>query len=87
MSSWINELMLAIMALALLLTFLRLSRGPTLPDRVVALDLTALIISGMLLVAALSPGSLVLIDVAIVIAILGFLATVTYAFYIERRGT
>lgn len=82
-----NEFLLAIMALALLLTFFRLWRGPTLPDRVVALDLTALIISGMLLVAAFSHGILVLIDVAIVIAIVGFLATVAYAFYIERRGT
>lgn len=65
--------------------FIRLVKGPSLPDRVVALDMmTVLIVSFCGLYAILS-GQTAFVDVAIVVAVIGFLATVALARYVERR--
>ncbi|MEX3014077.1 monovalent cation/H+ antiporter complex subunit F [Gymnodinialimonas hymeniacidonis] len=65
--------------------FIRLAKGPSLPDRVVALDMmTVLIVSFCGLYAILSEQT-AFVDVAIVVAVIGFLATVALARYVERR--
>ena len=66
------------------LACVRVLRGPSLPDRVVALDLLGTI--GIALVAAVAvverqPAYL---DVAIALGLTGFLGTVAFARYIER---
>ncbi|MEQ8367059.1 MAG: cation:proton antiporter [Roseicyclus sp.] len=67
--------------------FIRLILGPSLPDRVVALDMmTVLIVSFCGLYAILS-GDTAFVDVAIVLALIGFLATVALARFVERRST
>lgn len=64
--------------------FIRLVKGPSLPDRIVALDMmTVLIVSFCGLYAILS-GETAFVDVAIVVAIIGFLATVALARFVER---
>jgi len=66
--------------------FVRLILGPSLPDRVVALDMmTVLIVSFCGLYAILS-GDSAFVDVAIVLALIGFLATVALARFVERRS-
>lgn len=77
---------LPVLSLALLLTFARLLRGPSLPDRVIALDMTATLSIGVVAVYALATGQPALLDVAIVLALLVFLGTVGFAYYIEHRG-
>lgn len=65
--------------------FIRLVKGPSLPDRIVALDMmTVLIVSFCGLYAILS-GETAFVDVAIVVAIIGFLATVALARYVDRQ--
>lgn len=78
-------LALAMLSLALLLALFRLARGPSLPDRVVALDLMGTIAVGMIAVHAMAAGQPVLLDVAIVLALVAFLGTVAFARYIEKR--
>ncbi len=73
------------MSLAMVLAFVRLVRGPTLPDRVVALDLIGTLGMGMIAVYAIARNLPVLVDVAIVLALLSFLGTVAFARYLERR--
>ncbi len=66
--------------------FIRLIIGPTLPDRVVALDMmTVQIVSFCGLYAILSDDT-AFVDVAIVLALVGFLATVALARFVERRS-
>lgn len=66
--------------------FVRLILGPSLPDRVVALDMmTVLIVSFCGLYALLSDDT-AFVDVAIVLALVGFLATVALARFVERRA-
>jgi multicomponent Na+:H+ antiporter subunit F len=71
---------------AMALTFLRLVRGPTLPDRVIALDLFAVLSSAFLTIYAIDTNQEVFLDVAIVLALIAFLGTVAFALYIERRA-
>ncbi|MBV9787956.1 MAG: cation:proton antiporter [Chloroflexi bacterium] len=68
------------------LAFIRLVRGPTLPDRVVALDLFAVLSTAFLTIYAIDTNQQVFLDVAIVLALIAFLGTVAFALYIERRA-
>lgn len=74
------------LSVALLLAFVRLTRGPSLPDRVVALELIASIVVGYVGVHAIDTGVSSLLDVAIVIALTAFLAAIGFARFIERGG-
>ena len=77
---------LALVGLAMFLVFIRLVRGPTLPDRVVALDLMGVLAVGMLAAYAVATDQPVLLDPAAVLALVGFLGTVAFARYLKRRG-
>jgi multicomponent Na+:H+ antiporter subunit F len=69
-----------------MLAFVRLMRGPALPDRVVALDLLSLTGISVTAVYAIATEQALFLDVALVLALLSFLGTVAFAFYIERRN-
>jgi multicomponent Na+:H+ antiporter subunit F len=75
-----------VLVLALFLAFIRLVRGPSLADRVVALDLAAIVIVGMIAVQAIMTEQAVLLDVAIALALVSFLGTVAFARYMQRGG-
>jgi len=75
----------ALLAGALVLAFVRLARGPSLPDRVVALDLIAMIIAGMIAAVSVAMRQSLLIDALVVLAIVSFLGTIAFARYLERR--
>jgi multicomponent Na+:H+ antiporter subunit F len=74
------------LTVAMALAFARLVRGPTLPDRVIALDLFAILSTGFLTVYAIDSEQRVFLDVAIVLALIAFLGTVAFALYMERRA-
>lgn len=76
---------LAMLAVAVALAFIRLLRGPTLPDRVVAIDLIGVLIVCVIVTVAATVGQQAYLDVAIVIALVSFVGTVAYARYIERE--
>lgn len=80
-------LVAVMMTLAMFLAFFRLVRGPSLPDRVVALDLIALIVVAIIAVYEIWINEPVLLDAAIVLALVTFLGTVGFARYLERGGT
>lgn len=69
----------------ILLGFVRLAKGPSLADRVVALDMMTVSIVAFCALFAISAGTPVFLDVAIALALIGFLATVALARYAERR--
>jgi len=72
------------LGLALLLTLFRILRGPTLPDRIVGLDLLGTLGISVAAVVALAARDAVYLDVAIVLSLLAFLGTVAFAAYLER---
>jgi multicomponent Na+:H+ antiporter subunit F len=72
------------LCVALLIAVARLVKGPTLPDRVVAMDLVGVLVVGLTVVLAASTQVAATLDAAIVIALIGFVGTVAYATYVER---
>jgi multicomponent Na+:H+ antiporter subunit F len=77
---------LPLLSVALLLAVVRLLRGPSLPDRVVALDLIAIIAIAMIATFAIGTGEAFVLDVVIAIALVVFLGTVGFAHYLELKG-
>jgi len=75
---------LPILSLAMLCSFVRLMRGPSLPDRVVALDLMATLVIGIVAVYSIATGRSAYLDVAIILALIAFLGTVAFAYYLQR---
>ena len=65
--------------------FLRLVLGPSLPDRVVALDMMTVAIVAFCGLAAIQSGDAAFLDVALALALVGFLATVALARFAERQ--
>jgi multicomponent Na+:H+ antiporter subunit F len=80
----VTNVVLGMLTAGLFLALLRLLHGPTLPDRVVALELVSLLTAGIIVTYAVAREQPVFLDVAIVLAIIAFLATVAFARYLER---
>ncbi len=76
---------LVLLCLALVLAFLRLLLGPSLPDRVVALDLLTVLAVAISALYGIVAGEPAFLDVAIALALVAFLATVALARFAERR--
>lgn len=87
MLSLVSYITLVTLGLALLMAFIRIVRGPTLPDRIVGMDLFGVLVVGLIVVLAASSGARASLDAAIVIALIGFVGTVAYATYVERGET
>lgn len=73
---------LGILSLAFVLTIGRIIFGPTLPDRILALDMLVSIGIGFIAIVAIKTGIFLYLDVAIALGLVGFLATVAFARYL-----
>jgi multicomponent Na+:H+ antiporter subunit F len=82
----VNDVALLVLGAALLLALYRLAKGPTLPDRIVSLELTSMLSVGIILVVIVEGGVTVLLDVAIVLSLVAFLGTIVFASFLEERG-
>lgn len=71
-----------ILSIALLLCVYRVIKGPTLPDRVVALDMLVAVAIGLIAAIGIHTGFTLYVDIAIALALVGFLATVAFARFI-----
>ncbi len=81
---WAVDVTTILTVLGLIFSFVRLIKGPTLPDRVVSIDLItvlAVAIAGLLAITHSEPDFL---DIAVALALVAFLATVAFAWYAER---
>jgi multicomponent Na+:H+ antiporter subunit F len=75
-----------LLSLTVVSAFIRLVRGPSLPDRVVALDLLSIVGIGVIAVYAIATNEPVFLDVAIILALVSFLGTVAFAYYLIRNA-
>lgn len=83
---WATLISLVLLGLALLVSLVRIVIGPTLSDRVLALDLLTVVAMGFVGAIAVRTGLWLYLDIAIALALLGFLATVALARYVLLRG-
>jgi multicomponent Na+:H+ antiporter subunit F len=80
-----NEIVyLVLVGAGIILCLLRLLKGPTAPDRAVAVDTTATITTALLVLLGSTFGRHVYLDVALVYAILTFIGSVAIARFLEK---
>jgi multicomponent K+:H+ antiporter subunit F len=82
--AWALDFALLAVGAALLLCAWRLLRGPELPDRVLALDTMYVNIVALVVLLGLRQGTQLYFEAALLIALLGFVATVALARYLAR---
>lgn len=82
---WSIYVSLALLTLALVLVTVRIMRGPSLPDRILALDMLVTVAIGYIAVIAIKTGFMLYLDVAISLGLVGFLATVAFARFVLQR--
>ncbi len=74
------------LTVAFLLAFVRLVLGPSLSDRVIAVDLMAVLAIGIMSVTAMAFDTPSLMQPALVLAFVAFLATIAFAVYVGRSS-
>ncbi len=79
------DIAVGMIVIAVLLGFVRLVKGPSMPDRVVALDMMTVVIVAFCGLASIRYDEPAFLDVALVLALVGFLATVALARFAERN--
>ncbi|BBT15463.1 K+/H+ antiporter subunit F [Metapseudomonas otitidis] len=84
MLAYVIPVCLGLLVVAMLLTLARLVRGPCLPDRVLALDTLYVNAIAMLILLGIWQGTNLYFEVALLIAVLGFVGTVAVAKYMLR---
>lgn len=81
---WTLPIVMVIMALATAGGVLRLLRGPTPPDHVVALDLIGTLVAGIIAIYAIRINEPVHLYASLVLGLVLFLGTVAIGYYLER---
>jgi multicomponent Na+:H+ antiporter subunit F len=79
------HVVLPLLGLAMLLALVRLIEGPSVADRVVALDLVATISVAMLGAIAIAYDESILLQPALIVALAAFLGTIAFAFYMQAE--
>jgi len=83
---WCIWLALLMLTISFFVTTYRVIVGPTLPDRIVALDMLVGVVIGFIAVIGVKTGYYLYVDIAIALGLVGFLATVAFARFIMERG-
>jgi multicomponent Na+:H+ antiporter subunit F len=77
---------LALLGLALLFALIRIIRGPTLADRILGLDTLTMLGLAIIAVFAVRTGLYLYVDIAVALALVGFVSTAAFARYLLSRG-
>ncbi len=85
LSLYFDYVILPILAVSLVLIFIRLYKGPTIVDRVIALDLLITTGVGVITVYAISTNQSTFMDVGMILALIAFLGTIAFSFYLEKK--
>lgn len=83
---WATDLTLALLLLGILFSVLRLLLGPSLPDRVVALDLISVLLIAFIAAFSIKNDDPMFMNVGLALGLISFLSTVAFARYIGRRA-
>jgi multicomponent Na+:H+ antiporter subunit F len=76
---------MVVLSVGLAVCFARLWIGPSLPDRLVALDMIATLLVGLFALLAIIDIQPAAMRVATLLALINFLGTVAFAVYIDRQ--
>ena len=82
----ILTVVIVVLAASAILVLYRFIKGPTLPDRVTAIDLITTIVIAIIVVFSILWKSPNFFDVAMVLSLISFLGSISYAVFITKRN-
>ena len=82
----ILTVVIVVLAASAILVLYRFIKGPTLPDRVTAIDLITTIAIAIIVVFSILWDSPNFFDVAMVLSLISYLGSISYAFYLTKRS-
>jgi multicomponent Na+:H+ antiporter subunit F len=83
--NYLYFIIMPVLALSAVLIFIRFLIGPSLSDRVVALDLLITTGIGMIAIYSITTNQPTFLDIAMILALIAFLGTVAFSYYIEKK--
>ncbi|WP_164217080.1 Na(+)/H(+) antiporter subunit F1 [Virgibacillus sp. YIM 98842] len=75
---------LALYGIAIAVAVIRMIIGPTLPDRVLALDIIGVNLISCIAIISVMLSTTAFLDVILILGILAFISTIAFARYLER---
>ncbi|WP_373496747.1 cation:proton antiporter [Aquiflexum sp.] len=85
LQEYYNYILIPILGLSLILVFIRFLKGPSIGDRVISLDMLILISIGIIAVYSMQNDQSTFLDIAMLFALIAFLGTVAFAYFMEQR--
>ncbi|MBK3497279.1 Na(+)/H(+) antiporter subunit F1 [Viridibacillus sp. YIM B01967] len=84
MTETILQISLILFALAIMVAFYRVLRGPSMPDRVVGLDMIGVNLLSMIAIISIVLKTKAFLEVILILGILSFIGTIAFSKYLER---
>lgn len=88
MSSWFETILmiaLVLLSVSVIIVFIRIIIGPSLPDRVISFDLVGTITIGMISIYSINTGVESYMDAAIILSLVMFLGAIAFAYYMRKK--
>lgn len=85
LNEYFDYVIFPILTVSVILVFIRLFKGPEVVDRVIALDLIITIGIALITVYSIRSGQEILLDVAMIFALIAFLGTIAFSFYLDKQ--
>jgi multicomponent Na+:H+ antiporter subunit F len=88
MSDWFEIVLiiaLILLSFSIVLVFIRIVLGPSLPDRVISFDLIGTITIGMIAIYSIITGVESYMDAAIILSLVMFLGAIAFAYYMKKK--
>jgi len=82
---YLYYVILPVLSISVLIIFVRFLKGPSLSDRVVSLDLLLTTGIGIIAIYSIHSQQPAFLDIAMILALIAFLGTVAFAYYLEKR--
>jgi multicomponent Na+:H+ antiporter subunit F len=74
-----------VLSISTIIVLIRFLKGPSIADRIISLDLMVTIGIGAIAVYSILVDQSTFLDIAMVVALIGFLSTVAFSYYLEKR--
>ncbi|NLN25913.1 MAG: cation:proton antiporter [Bacteroidetes bacterium] len=83
---YLTYILLPILIISVILIFIRFLKGPSIADRVIAIDLMVTCSIGIIAFVSIISHQPTFLDITMIIALIGFLSIVAFSYYLEKRN-
>ena len=85
LNTYLTYVVLPILSVAVLLVAYRFFKGPTIVNRIIALDLLITIGIGIITIYSIQTNQPTFLDDGMILALIAFLGTVAFSYYLEKK--